>query len=109
MDRGMSASPSSFREFCSPLAPAPYLAAFPRALEPPSEPPPALRTPPSEESPPVSGVFRIGTDSPDDVLALAACAGHPRAPTIITMHNPARVRGMRQRRVGPTCLGDHLQ
>jgi RNA polymerase sigma-70 factor (ECF subfamily) len=51
----------------------------------------------------------IDERTPDDVLAAAACAGDPRAPTIIWRRYVAQVRSKLRQWIGPHDLDDHVQ
>jgi len=86
MERGMSAICSNLEAFAPP-------------------PPPD----PREEEAPCSGVWRIDASSPDDVLAVAASSGNPRAATIIMRRYSARVRSKLHRWIGPQDIDDHIQ
>jgi RNA polymerase sigma-70 factor (ECF subfamily) len=110
----MSVSTACFREASAPeIAPCPppsHLAALPGGLQrSPARPnavaPPSVRI----EEAPHSGVFAVSASSPDDVLALAACAGDPRAPAIISKRYGGRVRSKLHHWIGPQDIDDHVQ
>jgi RNA polymerase sigma-70 factor (ECF subfamily) len=100
MERGMTVSLEEF-------APRPpFLKGLSGGLEQGSEP--STSNPPEEE-PPRSGVWRLDASSPDDVLAVAASSGNPRAARIIMRRYSARVRSKLHRWIGPQDIDDHIQ
>jgi RNA polymerase sigma-70 factor (ECF subfamily) len=58
-----------------------------------------------------ASVRRLVVDerTPDDVLAAAACAGDPRAPTVIWRRYVAQVRSKLRQWIGPHDVDDHVQ
>ena len=133
MDGNMSASASCFEEFRAPPPPLPRLAALPGGLEasaPRRAADALVEAPSTDELPPVSGervrvpapresgivpalterdVVEVNADSPDDVLAIAACNRDPRAAAIISKRYGARVRSKLHNWIGPQDIDDHVQ
>jgi RNA polymerase sigma-70 factor (ECF subfamily) len=109
MDHSMSVSvPSCLQELVAPCPP--HLSALPGGLSLASSALPEDEVAPTTERAPSSYAARvITTDSPDDVLALAACAGDPRAPAIISKRYGARVRSKLHHWIGPQDIDDHVQ
>jgi RNA polymerase sigma-70 factor (ECF subfamily) len=54
-------------------------------------------------------VAAVNSESPDCVLAIAACAGDPRAPSIISKRYAARVRSKLHHWIGSQDIDDHVQ
>jgi RNA polymerase sigma-70 factor (ECF subfamily) len=112
---GMSVSTSCLREVSSPCPPPSHLAALPGGLgrsPAPRRDEAAARAAGSSshiDEAPRPGLFVVSASSPDDVLALAACAGDPRAPAIISKRYGGRVRSKLHHWIGPQDIDDHVQ
>jgi RNA polymerase sigma-70 factor (ECF subfamily) len=105
---GMSANPSCFAQFrvSPPLASAPLLRVLPGGRQGASTTP---ATPEPIECAPESRTFRLDANSPDDVLAIAACGGNHHAASIIVRRYTSKVRSRLHQWMGPVDIDDHVQ
>jgi RNA polymerase sigma-70 factor (ECF subfamily) len=104
MEPSMSTHAFIFQDLCAPAAPPPTQVALL------SEPPPdADEQPPASTGRPRCSASPVSADSPDDALAIAACAGDPRAAAIISKRYAARVRSKLHHWIGPQDIDDHVQ